>query len=441
MKIHLQMLASFAPPRSLCPRRTLIQGISDVSAANLEPDYPHPPLDAFTPGDDTYWMSNTKQKDEFLGIKFATPVDVKKITAKVVDLAHSPPAFNVESSIDGDNWGRVVEVTIPKEWDESIQTYTWSPMDVQPNSVFAIRSQKDPSFCLGVREIPDPEEPDLITPTPIDYGTQVDVQRCSDTRIPQWWYVNPENGRIHNAAGDSYILNVGANGTTVLNDEDEDGSPDGAPTEGDDISIGRCTAGCAADTGNLFTYSDSIKGGFWRLAGAGWNNMVISMPTDGDGNIVEGQATIAKCGDDGATPADLANCPDLVHAQFDLLPMFNIEMNKKAVECSPYTHSHIDPTSCADQLSAQKLCAKDSKCIAYNWVNDEGEGAHTDKVWLCYELHDIHLKTPDDQLVGWELGIRTGMAEDPYEYEQTNTIEAEKRRWKKEEMEEEVAQA
>lgn len=35
------------------------------------------------------------------------------------------------------------------------------------------------------------------------------------------------------------------------------------------------------------------------------------------------QATIAKCGDDGATPADLANCPDLVHAQFDLLPSKN----------------------------------------------------------------------------------------------------------------------
>ncbi len=37
--------------------------------------------------------------------------------------------------------------------------------------------------------------------------------------------------------------------------------------------------------------------------------------------------------------------------------------------------------------------------------------------------------------------LAAGFAEDPYEYEQTNTIEAEKRRWKKEEMEDEVARA
>ena len=33
------------------------------------------------------------------------------------------------------------------------------------------------------------------------------------------------------------------------------------------------------------------------------------------------------------------------------------------------------------------------------------------------------------------FALAAGFAEDPYEYEQTNTIEAEKRRWKKEEME------
>ena len=66
-----------------------------------------------------------------------------------------------------------------------------------PSSVFAIRSQKDPSMCIGARPIPDPEvshqshlepeadrthfmlnclqEPELIAPKPIDYDTALEV--------------------------------------------------------------------------------------------------------------------------------------------------------------------------------------------------------------------------------------------------------------------------
>ena len=34
-------------------------------------------------GDDTYWMSNTNQKDEFIGVKFSAAVDVKMVKLKV----------------------------------------------------------------------------------------------------------------------------------------------------------------------------------------------------------------------------------------------------------------------------------------------------------------------------------------------------------------------
>jgi len=74
-----------------------------------------------------------------------------------LDIAHSPASWVVEKSSDGDNWNRVLEVTISKAWDKAPVTYTWAALDKLSASVFSIRSQLDPSMCLGVKEIPDPK--------------------------------------------------------------------------------------------------------------------------------------------------------------------------------------------------------------------------------------------------------------------------------------------
>lgn len=161
------------------------------------------------------------------------------VRSQVLDAAHAPTAFYVEASLDGENWGRTVEVTITKDWDSKIETFSWGRLDVQPDSVFAIRSQKDPSLCLGATPIPDPVEPEKYWLTkPIDYGTGISAQRCDDKAIPQWWFFGP-NGLLHNAAEDSYILYVGANGTTELNDEagGMGGEPDGLPDGNPNVSL------------------------------------------------------------------------------------------------------------------------------------------------------------------------------------------------------------
>lgn len=420
------------------PKEDPDPGNSDVTAANLLPDTPHPVADAFKDGDDTYWMSNTKIKDEFIGVQFENPTDVRKIKMKVLDLAHSPPSFVVEASADGDNWARAVEVTNGKDFDEKIVTFSWDPLDATPASVFAIRSQKDPSFCIGAKPIPDPEEPDLVAPKPIDFDTVMEVQRCSDTSIPQFWYIDPSSGRLHNAAGGMYIAQVGGGGGAAVAN---DGSA--APQAGDSLSIGKCNSQgtkCPEDTTNLFAYSESLMGGFIRFANAGWSNMVIAAPTAADGAITEGPVTVGKCGGNGNLAATLSLCNDMVHAQWDLMPMFQVEPNKRAINCSPYSHSHLEPLLCEDRQRAQILCAKDKQCIAYNWVDSSATGDDKEKVWLCYALHDIHLKTENDDLVGWELGTRSGFAEDLVEYRKTHTIEVAKRKWKLEEANEQASQ-
>ena len=45
-------------------------------------------------------------------------------------------------------------------------------------------------------------------------------------------------------------------------------------------------------------------------------------------------------------------------------------------------------------------------------------------MWTCYELHDVHSKTENDDLTGWELGIRLGFSEDLIEERKRRLEEA-----------------
>lgn len=369
----------------------------DKTAANLEPDTPHPTADAFKAGDDTFWMSNTNQKDEWIGVQFENPTDVLEVKMKVTSIGNSPPAFVVEKSFDGEEWARATEVLNCKEWAEKIESFAWKPMDAEPTSVFSIRSQKDPSLCIGAKPIPDPEEPELVAPKPIDFKTPLEVQRCDDTKNTQFWYMNKETNRLVNAAGKEYIAHMDK------------------PEAGAAMSIGECNKDCASLTeikSDIFAYSPGSAGGLLHVKDEGKTNLVVAMPEGSDKKIAKGTVTVAKCGNDKTKSANVANCKDLTNAQFELSPMFLIEKNKRAINCSPYSHSHAKPVPCKTQLEAQALCAKDKKCMAYNWVDSSYSGAEKDLVWLCHEIHDVHLKTEKDPLDGWELGIRAGFSED-----------------------------
>jgi hypothetical protein len=385
----------------------------DKTAANLEPDKPHPTPNAFK-DDDSYWMSATKHKDEWLGVQFENPTDVLMIKMQVLNIGQAPPAFVIEKSMDGENWARAAEVLDTRDWADKLQTFKWAPMDTAPTSVFAIRSQKDPSWCVGVKEIPDPEEPELVAPTSIDFETILEMQRCTDKKNTQFWYFN-KDGRLLNAAGDEYMAHAKYAA--------------GGPAPGFPMSVGRCVGECT-DKENMwdfYEYTGGSKGGFMRFQAEGRTNHMLTPPTTGnDKKIAAGPVIVHRCGKNNAAVADIADCPEMEYARFELSPMFQVEPNKQAINCSPYSHSHAEPQICNNQLLAQALCAKDKKCMAYNWVDDSAEGANKDQVWLCYEIHDVHLKTERDPLTGWELGIRMGFSEDLIEeYEETSATKRE----------------
>merc|ERR1711998_469115 len=150
-------------------------------------------------------------------------------------------------------------------------------------------------------------------------------------------------------------------------------------------------------------------GGIFYIKADGKMNLAIAAPVDDQKNIKLGAETLETC---GTQIADASACPELVNARFELSPMFNIEKNKRGINCSPYSHKNVEPVQCKTQLEAQSLCAQDKKCMAYNWVDSSYSGAEKDMVWLCWEIHDVHLKTENDQLEGWELGVRLGFSED-----------------------------
>jgi hypothetical protein len=364
---------------------------------------------AFDGKDGTYWLAGTPQKDEWIGQKFAAPQDIQSIKIKVMSTGQAPSAFIIEKSDDGENWSREIEVTNCKAWDKKQEVFAWAPYDTTPSSVFAIRSQAHPRFCVGVKPtpIPDDEEAD---PIPIKFGAKLTVQLCDDMKIPQWWNFD-KRGMIHNSAGSEYIAHINATDSAV-------GSP---------FAVGECKKDCDKNEADLLQYSEGLQGGFLRLKAVTKNNLVLG-PKDLDKNgmpVVGTDVVLHECGsnkdlkDKTKTPdANINNCPKMKHSQWELFPMFQIEKGKRALNCSPYSHTHKKPIQANDQATAQQACAKDNKCIAYNY-RDSTPGDITNKAYLCWELHDVH-----SSQVGWELGIRAGRAEDFIEEEAAKAAQA-----------------
>merc|ERR1712086_1190332 len=299
---------------------------------------------------DTVWESEDGEPGQWYGIKFAEKKDIKSMVIRIPDMVKGPASVMVEKSEDGELWGRVVDISDMKMWGVEDQLYKFVPMDQLPPSVFSIRSQLDTAYCVGVRtRLQNPEDED----SPI-----VDIADVSE-----------------NLAVDT------------------------------EIGIAKCTNGCPEMGNNAFVYSDSVRGGFLRSRVI--QNLVFSPQ---NASLAQGMPVVlGTCGDNADTPADLNVCPDNKQGQWELLPMFALEMNKQSITCAPYSHTLADPTPATSRQEAQRLCAADNKCSAYNWADGTAED-FANEVFLCHKLHDVH-----PGVVGWELGIRAGRGYDsPY---------------------------
>jgi hypothetical protein len=338
---------------------------------------------------ETVWESEDGEPGQWFGIKFPEKKDIKSMVIRIPDLVKGPASVMVEKSEDGETFSRVAEISDMLNWGVKDQLFKFVPMDILPSSVFSIRSQKDPAYCIGVRtrkEFPEDEDSALIH---IEEGAKLELQKCLDDTVTQWWSFDIERGLLHNAADAVWIAHV---------------QGDLAASH---FEIKKCLEGCPDATKDEFMYSDSVRGGFLRKKN-GRSNIVISVKNDAieEGNLV----TLGECGTDPEVAAELNNCPENKASQWELLPMFAVEAHTQAVKCSPYSHNLQEPQPAAAQQDAQRLCAADNECSAYNWADNSVED-YPDRVYLCHKLHDVHPNAD-----GWELGIRAGRAYDsPYE--------------------------
>jgi hypothetical protein len=344
--------------------------------------------------DDTFWSSSADLKFEFVSVTFKFPKDIRSVKAQLTEVSMGPTMVIVEKSFDGMNWARSTEIADMKDWGTKLETYKLIDMDVQPPSVFALRSQENPWFCVGVK--PKPNDDPQMPPDPLPEDGVLELQVCNDNTVQQYWQVDEDGRLLRNAANMDYAVHV-----TELKDG---GALDVKKYECDGED---CPAWGAT---SKFSFSPEAKGGLIMSHTDNTRNLVFSAPEIKEGAVV----TLGTCGGDGTTSADIANCADKTTFQFELKPMFLIEADKQALACAPYSHQLVEPTEAASETVAMQLCAAKGNCLAYNYAAADAECTeeppcehkYTKHVWLCTDLHEVHSGVP-----GWSLGMRAGRLE------------------------------
>jgi len=336
---------------------------------------------------ETFWSAANKYKYEWIGVEFEEPQEVGSVKMQLVDWQFGPAMVVVEKSLDGEWWSRSTEISDMKDWATDMQLYPLIQMTTVPPSVFAFRSQEDPHFCLGVRttsmsansSLPASEQGD---PVDICDFARLEVQVCDSDRTTQYWALD-EGARpmLRNAQDQTYVMHV--NGST---------------SDKTELSVRQCIDGCA----------DGFEDDVWEYvndAGGIIRNKnqphLLAFPKGGQ--LTEGTVVaLEMCGAEGDT-ALFEDCESKVHTRFELLPMFVLEQGVQTVSCAPYSHSSVEPAVATSRIEAQEICAKDSTCAAYNWVDSTAAGDVTDKVYACTAMHEVH-----SGVAGWELGVRAG---------------------------------
>jgi len=359
-------------------------------------------------GEYTFWSSSADLKFEFVSVKFKSPKDIRSVKAQLTSADMGPTMVIVEKSMDGENWSRSTEISDMKSWGTKLETYPLINMDVQPPSVFALRSQENPYLCVGVKpkqKVDDAGEdiPDMFDN--LAEGQPLVVQVCSDNTVEQYWQLDEDDRFLRNAKNRDMIVHVDElkNGGKLtvkkyVCEVGEDGKPGACPSWGV-----RAT----------FSFAPEEKGGLILNHHENFRNLILSMADlKADAAVVLG-----TCGTKGTESADIKNCaPVKAGSQFELKPMFLIEKQKQALGCGPYSHQKIEPKEAKDETTAMELCAANANCLAYNYAKKDDstvcgkeppcQGKYTGHVWLCEDLHEVH-----SGVTGWSLGLRAGRLE------------------------------
>lgn len=168
----------------------------------------HQPMMAMDGDPKTFWSSSSDIKFEYVAVKFKTPKDIRSIKCQLESVNMGPAMVIVEKSFDGMNWARSTEISEMLSWGNKMQLYKLIDMDVVPQvSTFSLRSQVNPSFCVGVKETAaeDPEDP----PLPLEEGAKLEIQKCSDSRSTQYWQLRGDF-LLGNAKDVNMVIHVGA---------------------------------------------------------------------------------------------------------------------------------------------------------------------------------------------------------------------------------------
>lgn len=366
---------------------------------------------AFDGKAETYYSSSSNIKFEFIAVQFKKPVDVRSVKMMLNGATMGPTMVIVEKSYDGRYWARSTEIADMKGWGTSMVTYPLVEMDSLPSvSTFALRSQEDPRYCLGVKPTlaKDPDDP----ADPLKDGAALNVQVCSDTTATQYWSVR-EDGLVGNAKNEDFVIKVAKLGA------------------GEALTIGKmeCTKDekgketCPAwKATSKFNFAPKDKGGLMYSVSTSGNLVIALGKLEKEGGS---PATLAECGKDGKATADVKNCADAKLSRFEAKPMFLTEGKKMAIGCAPYTHSNTKPLPAKTEKEAMALCAKSGTCLAYNWASGDAvcpktppcEGKYKSHVWICDALHEVHSGQG-----GWSLGVRAGKLE-PFVEEEAAKME------------------
>jgi len=347
---------------------------------------------------DTHWSASNNNKFEFLAVEFTMPVDIRSIKCQLTNDANGPAMVIIEKSSDGENWSRSTEISDMKKWGSKMEAYPLLDMDFVPFSVFSLRSQVNPWFCVGIKPTPNPD-PEL-EPIAMKEGASLEVQVCSDANNHQYWTIDEETGLLQNAADMSMVIKA---------NELQDGGLLSINKYECKESGNACTT--ISETCICPQWARSSKFGFLEgLLGSrvdGSRNLIIKLQSLAAGAAV----TLATCGADGSTNAAITNCGSEQVAQFELNPMFIVEPKKQALACAPYSNSKLEPTPASTEFTAMKLCAAKASCTAYNWASQSAvctaeppcEGKYKASAWLCTDMHEVY-----SDVEGWSLGTRAG---------------------------------
>jgi hypothetical protein len=356
---------------------------------------------AFDDDAKTYYSSSSNIKFEFIAVEFKKPQDIRSVKMKLHGETMGPTMVIVEKSNDGRYWSRSTEVANMKAWGTKMETYPLVQMDsLPPISTFALRSQENPRYCLGVKPTPGKEEDDPADP--LKEGAVIEVQVCSDATMTQYWAVT-DDGLLGNAKNLNYVIKVAKL----------------AAGEGLTISELTCTKdekgkkSCPAwkDT-SKFNFAPKAKGGLMYSVSSSANLVITLGKLEKEGGS---PAKLAACGTNGnVIPADIKNCVDNKLSRFEANPMFLTENAKMAIGCAPYTHSNTKPLPAKTEKQAMAQCAKTASCLAYNWASSDAvcpstppcENKYKSHVWACDALHEVHSGQN-----GWSLGVRAGKLE------------------------------